>query len=367
MSAAADVDVWMVAAGGRLGTGGICRMVDYACAAWSGTPPRVIDSGGMERRVRMGVRFARSLALVAAGCASGRVRVLHVHVAANGSVARKAPFVVAGRAAGARVVLHLHGADFEEFHSRLGRRRRAVVSKVFRAADAVVVLGERARAHMQNTVGVAAHAVHVLANAVPDPGRPAPRARDETCRLLFLGVLSERKGLGELLEALADKPLAGLDWRLEVVGNGETGPWRDLARQLGLGDRIRFTGWLESAAARARLAASDVLVLPSRHEGLPMVILEAMAAGVPVLATDVGEVGDAVVNEVTGLLVPPGDPVRLAAGLARLVSDGVLRASFGEAGRARFEAKFGIEQYESRLRAIFTAASRPLGHGLDVA
>ncbi len=333
-------------------------MVDYAAAEWErrGRTMRVIDSGGMAAGVGMPIRFTGSLLRIASACLRGQVGLLHVHVAAYGSVARKAPFVLLGRGFGLPVVLHMHGADFEAFHERLGSVGRRVVRAVFRAASAVVVLGSRGRAHTIARVGVDARRIHVLANAVPDFPRTE---RNETgcCRLLFLGALTERKGLPELLEALASPTLADADWRLDLVGNGDEAFWREAAARLGLAERVRFLGWLPSERAREMLAGADLLVLPSRQEGLPMAILEAMAAGVAVLATDVGDVAEAVVSGRTGALVSSRDPNALADALSRLIGSRALRDRLGDAGRARFEARFGIGAYSDRLASIFDRAA----------
>ena len=354
-------EIWVVSPGGRASTGGICRMVDYAAAEWerSGRAPRmrVIDSGGMARGGAMLGRFCRALLTVGAGCLGGRVGVLHVHVAANGSVARKALFVLVGRLFRRPVVLHMHGADFEEFHAGLPAAGRWLVNAVFRAASAVVALGERPRAHALTAVGVDRRKLHVLANAVPDAPAIERREEDGICRLLFLGVLSERKGLGELLSALATLPVAALAWRLDVVGDGDAGRWREMAAGLGLGERVRFLGWAPSGTARAMLGASDVLVLPSRQEGLPMVILEAMAAEVAVVATDVGAISDAVMDGVTGLLVPARDVDALVCALVQVICCPNRRAAYGRAGRIRFETHFSIEGYAARLAMLFNAAT----------
>ena len=302
-------------------------------------------------------RFCRALLTVGAGCLGGRVGVLHVHVAANGSVARKAFFVLIGRACRRPVVLHMHGADFEAFHARLPAAGRWLVNAVFRAATAVVALGERPRAHALAAVGVDRRKLHVLANAVPDAPAVERLEDDGICRLLFLGALTERKGLAELLSALATSPVAALAWRLDVVGDGEAGRWRQMAAGLGLGERVRFLGWAPSGTARAMLGASDVLVLPSRQEGLPMAILEAMAAEVAVVATDVGAIGDAVIDGETGLLVPARDMDALVCALLQVIAYPQRRADYARAGRLRFETHFSIESYAARLAMLFAAAA----------
>ena len=102
-----------------------------------------------------------------------------------------------------------------------------------------------------------------------------------------------------------------------------------------------------------RLAVFDIFVLPSLWEGLPVAALEAMAAGLPVVASDVDGVGEAVVHERTGLLVPPGDPERLAAAIAELAADPARRAALGAAGRRRYEESFTPQTMVERMEALY--------------
>lgn len=368
--------ILVVSPGGSAGKGGICRLVADTARAWDaasreanagpGRRMRVIDSGGMARGPRMGWMFAHALARVLAACATGRAALLHVHVASRGSVVRKACFVLAGRLLGVPVVLHMHGADFAESYAALGAVSRALTRRVFRSADMVLTLGPAQAAHAR-TLGLAPRRISVLANAVPgarsrreagvparsDAGGGRDRHGSPPCRLLFLGAMGHRKGLDVLLTALAMPALATLDWRLTVAGPGPLTLWREETARLGLGHRVAFTGFLPSDAARDELGRHDVLVLPSRQEAMPIAILEAMAAGLPVIASDVGDVRELVVPGTTGLLVPPADPTALASCLARLILSPAERAWLGRQGRARQRSFHDIDIYTRRLGALY--------------
>ena len=152
--------------------------------------------------------------------------------------------------------------------------------------------------------------------------------------------------------------MPGQGWHLDIAGNGDSAPWRALAERHGVTDRVTFHGWLDGAGVQRLLAVSDALVLPSWAEGLPMVVIEAMAHGLPVVCTPVGSVREAVEDEVTGLLVPPGDPASLARALARLVRSPALRRRLGQAGRERYVAEFGIARLNDRLGGVFAEALR---------
>jgi glycosyltransferase involved in cell wall biosynthesis len=175
-------------------------------------------------------------------------------------------------------------------------------------------------------------------------------------RVLFIGALSAEKDPATALAALAAAPE---DVVLRFVGDGalRADLEGEVARR-GLGPRVEFTGAVADVAPH--LGWAGCLILTSRTEGLPGVVLESAAAGLPVIAADVGGVGDAVVHDVTGLLVPPGDPARFAAAIARLAADPDLRASMGEAGRRHVEAAFlldrSLDRFDMLLRQTMEAA-----------
>jgi glycosyltransferase involved in cell wall biosynthesis len=205
-----------------------------------------------------------------------------------------------------------------------------------------------------NTRGIVEHAVtqgwdrgrvHYLPNFVPDPGSaPLPVERaglatpPDVALVLALGRLHPNKGFDLLLDALAMTP----DLHLWLAGEGPLR--RALERQaarLGLARRVRFLGWRQDVSAL--LASADLLVCPSRHEPLGNVVIEAWAAGLPVVATAAEGPAGLIADGETGILVPmprDGDASQLADALERLCSDAALRARLGRNGRRAYEARF---------------------------
>lgn len=177
-------------------------------------------------------------------------------------------------------------------------------------------------------------------NGVPDVD-PECRAepRRQPARLLVVARFEPQKDHALLVRALAG--LAGTDWELELVGDG---PMRRACEAqvaaAGLADRIHFVGEVDDVDRR--MARAQVLVLPSRWEALPLTVLEAMRAGLPVVATDVGGLCEAVVDGMTGLLVPRGDVVALRRALARVLGSPDLRGRMGAAARDRYVTNFTV-------------------------
>jgi glycosyltransferase involved in cell wall biosynthesis len=143
---------------------------------------------------------------------------------------------------------------------------------------------------------------------------------------------------------------------LTLVGRGRAEPEaRRFVSEHGLQSRVRFAGWLQGADLEAQLAGHDVLVLPSWEEGLPNAMIEAMAAGLAVVASAVGNIPDVVADEREALLVPARDPQALSAALLRVLTDAPLRDRLQRAGHVLAAAQFAVEPAMRRLAAIILA------------
>jgi glycosyltransferase involved in cell wall biosynthesis len=224
--------------------------------------------------------------------------------------------------------------------------------------------------------GVPAERIRLLRSSI-DPAAVRPtRARDQVraelgapadaAVLLTLGALVRRKGLDVLLAALARLAARGVEPLCWLGGDGpERAALEKRAAKLGLAPRVRFLGPRRDVGDL--LAAADVLVMPSRREGLGVAALEAMAAGTPIVASNVGGLGEAVVEGRTGLLVPPADADALAAALGRMLGDGALRARCAAEGPRRIDEGFHVERmvdgYEELYREVLAepgaGASKP--------
>lgn len=226
--------------------------------------------------------------------------------------------------------------------------------------QAVIAISEGVRA-MLIASGVEAARIQLVPSGVeierfvPAAGaRVAARARwgiDDTQWLgVVVGALEDRKGHGVLLDALAHRPVPHL--RVLCAGAGSLhAALVARAAALGLGEVVRFLGPVADVADL--LAAADVLVMPSHQEGLGVAALEAMAAGVPVIASRVGGVPEAVADGTTGILVPPGDARALADAVTRLAADPARARRLGSAGAARVRARFTMTAMAEGTLAVY--------------
>ena len=198
------------------------------------------------------------------------------------------------------------------------------------------------------------HIVHCGVD--PSLYAPAPRPEGVAPVLLFVGRLAAIKGLLVLLDAVAALRPRYPDLQLVLVGDGpDRARLEARAAEPDLAGAVRFTGYRAQAEVADDLAACDVFVLPSFAEGVPVVLMEAMAARRPVVATRVAGVAELVEDGASGLLVPPGDPVALTAAIDRLLADASLRGRMGTAGRAVVEAGFVAHDEAARLLRLMQA------------
>jgi glycosyltransferase involved in cell wall biosynthesis len=199
--------------------------------------------------------------------------------------------------------------------------------------------------------------LHVVHCGVDPSAYEVRRHVGRGCRLLFTGRLAPQKGLPILLEAVALLRPAHPDLRLDLVGDGpEASLLRAEVQRRDLSGHVVFHGYRSEAEVARCLQASDVFVMSSFAEGLPVVLVEALASGVPVIAPRIAAIPELVEDDVTGLLVAPGDPLALADALDRLLCDAALRRRLGGAGRRRIEQDFDSDKEAAWLGQLLDAA-----------
>ena len=227
----------------------------------------------------------------------------------------------------ARVVAS--AGSVRDFYIKQVHADPAKVDVVYNAVDFAQAQAKTSRAAMRDALGVPAD--------VPVAG--------------VIARLTEQKGHRFLFDALASRPELS-NVHLLVIGGGERGGvLEQRARELGLSGRVHFLGPRRDLGDL--LAAMDVFVMPSLWEGLPLSMVLAMGAGVPVVATAVAGIPEVVDEGRTGLLVAPGDSVALGAALARLFGDGTLRAKLGRDGQASVLPRFGVDKYVESIVALY--------------
>src|SRR5439155_1705014 len=246
------------------------------------------------------------------------------------------------RIAGARVIVHAHSGRIDLWLRT--PLRRLLVRLALAPASRVLTVSETSRKFLARSLGSAR--VILVDNGV-DPAAYTPVAAPghRLPTILFAGVLSPRKGMIDLIQASTELQRRGVAHQLVVAGGApEEGPQAEAETREAAshGAPARFIGTQPHEEMARLYRGADVFCLPSWWEAMPLTVLEAMASGLPVVASTVGDIPRAVEEGVTGRLVSPQQPAALANALDPLLRDPALRTSMGEAGRRRVEQLFNI-------------------------
>lgn len=268
------------------------------------------------------------------------------HTAKAGLVGRLAAWW-----AGVPAQYTVHGWQFAEGISPLQRLVVLVLEIVLaRLTRTIITVSEYDRKLALRAHVARGHQIVTVHNGMPDLPVPPESRGGASIRLVMVARFQPQKDHGTLFCAL--ETLEDLPWTLHLVGDGpDLVRWETWVARKGWASRVVFHGL--SHEVPVLLAQSDVFVLASRWEGFPNSILEAMRARLPVVASDVGGVSEAVVEGVTGTVVPPGNPAALAAALGRLLADRALRQEWGRQGRKRFEAEFTFDRMLEKTEKVW--------------
>lgn len=295
-----------------------------------------------------------SLAVKGAGqfvalLAQRRRAALHVHTTPQAGFWRDSAYMLAAIAGRCPVLLHLHGGDFDRFYDACSTPSRAAVRFFFEQAAVVAAPSQRLASWIRS-VAPEAH-VSFLPSPVPIPKVDEDAVRPNV--VLFLGRLVPGKGIYDLLEAVSQLRSAVPDVRLVCAGEGNRAAVVRYAQRLGIADAVKFTGAVGPSGKRALLETAAAYALPSYSEGMPVSLLEAMAAGVPVVASPVGGIAEVIVDGVSGFLAGPGDVATLTRQLRKLLLDRKLGALIGAAGRESVRLRFSPERALPKLEEIY--------------
>jgi len=289
--------------------------------------------------------------------------VVHTHTAKAGFIGRQAALAVRPRPA---IVHTYHGHVLEGYfgaaksrlYLELERALARVSDRLIGVSEATVDDLVRLGVAPRERFSVLPLGLDLGPLAEPDDGGLGERTRGELgvapeeVLLVFVGRVVPIKRLDVLLPALAQASGPGPRLRLALVGDGEERPGLEaLAGELGIEHDVLFLGYRREL--RPLFAAADVAVLSSDNEGTPVSLIEAGAAGLPAVATDVGGVGEVVGEQQTGILVPPGDPAALAGALRQMADDPERRRTYGRAARSRVTERYGAARLIGDVDALY--------------
>jgi glycosyltransferase involved in cell wall biosynthesis len=329
------------------------------------------------RNVWLALRHAGELCAL---IARHRPDIVYFEVSQNAwAYVRDSLFILLPKLTGRRVAVRLNGSDFRNFYEAANGGMQALIRITTARLDGVAVLGEALRDIYAGLLPE--ERVRVVANGTADlsaegsagTAADARAADGAVMSVAYLGALYRPKGILDFLRAAARVRETGSRARFIAAGGWFCEETRrealELVRHHGLESVVTFPGIVDGERKRALLQDADVLVFPGvQNEGQPYVILEAMAAALPVISTAKGAIEDMVVHGETGFIVPDRSPGVLAEAILRLEADGALRRQLGRAGRRRFVDRFTDERSLAALIGwLRAAAGRPLSDAANMA
>ncbi len=302
--------------------------------------------GGIKSTLYQLIYFAESAVLARHLCETGATH-LHNHIAKSSCTVA----MLASALSGIPFSFTLHGPDifFEPTHWRLDE-------KIKRAAFVACISDFCRSQAMAFSPPEDWSKLHIIHCGV-DPQRYTPTPRAQGAKLLFVGRLAAVKGLPVLFDAL--NILNTPDYSLAIIGDGPDRALLDrMAREKGLEGAVNFMGYRSQSEVAEMLKDTDILVLPSFAEGVPVVLMEAMAAEVPVVATRIAGIPELVEDQKSGILVAPGRAIELAEAIDAILADPEAASAMGRTGRAKIIAEFDSQAEAARLAHLFQSYSQ---------
>jgi glycosyltransferase involved in cell wall biosynthesis len=324
--------------------------------------------GASQGPVRRLMRHLQALAGLAWTLIGRRVDILHIHTCSYRTFYRSLLDLAVAKGLGRAVVLHIRGGQFEHFCRRASRSGQWLIRRGFECADAAIVVSNRWRGIVQRHAG--STPVIAIPNAVePFTLAGAGGQNGRPCRFLYLGKLTVAKGLADLIRAAAQLRADGTSFELVIAGPAADelrSRWERSVQAAGLTDVATFAGVVRGAAKSQLLRAADCFVHPSHSEALPNAVLEAAAAGLPVIATAVGSLAEALTaagdTQPLCPLVPPHDAPALAQAMQRLARDAAARRRIGAALQQHVMSCFSPTHVAGQLAQVYERVlARPRG------
>lgn len=278
--------------------------------------------------------------------------LFHLHTAEKGSTFRKNLYLRKIKKEGKKAIIHIHGAEYLVFYDRLRGRRKQIVDDFFQQANLVLALSEQWKKDLESRLPI--EDCQVLNNGVDtDLLQTAVSDVSGCCNsFLMLGRLGERKGVYDLIDAVEIALKQNPRLQICIAGDGEVEKVRALVAKKGLEKQIILPGWIDEAEKLNYLKTVSTLVLPSYHEGLPVAILEGMAAGKAIISTAVGAIPE-VVGKENGILVSPGDKAALAKAMLACSSDLTMLEGMSQANMKKAEEGYSIRRMHELLAEYY--------------
>ncbi len=275
--------------------------------------------------------------------------LVYVHFGGNASLYREGFFVLLAKILRIKTVGHFHAGDVENYYPFQNAAGRRFIRTALKSCDAMIVVSKESARQLLEIVPSAA--IKLIPNAIETSAFDFKREAetDKFVRLLFVGAIGKLKGERDLLAALSILREQNLPLKVSILGYGAEN-LRAICEELKISHLIEFLGAVSMDERLDYYRRADIFVLPTYAEAMPMSVIEAMAAGLPVISTRVGGIPELIDDRREGLLFEPGNVAALASHIAELVADEPLRKQLGANGRRKAQNEFDFKEYAAALR-----------------
>ncbi|MDD3436887.1 MAG: glycosyltransferase family 4 protein [Candidatus Gastranaerophilales bacterium] len=275
------------------------------------------------------------------------IKLVHIHNASRGSFLRKIFVFNIAKIFRKKVIIHIHGAEFDLFYNKSPDLIKKLITNTLNQADLIIVLSQEWKSKITDICSN--KNIKILYN--PTIIKDIQHIKSDYVNFLFMGRLGKRKGTYDIIEAA--KYIKNPNVIINLYGDGDIEEFQNLINDNNLQDKVKIRGWISGDKKEEVYGDSDILLLPSYNEGLPMSILEAMAHGLSIISTPVGGIPEAVEDGTNGFLIQPGDYKALAEKIDLLASDTSLREKMGSESYNIAKEKFDIKIIIKELQEIY--------------
>lgn len=300
---------------GPKGKGGIKAVTDTYATEFS--PFKIVYSQtDGSRLAKVAFALGAYCRFIATLATDRQIRIVHVHSSVRGSFWRKSIFIKLALLFNKKVIFHSHSGSLKDFYKVHTEKVRSILDR----CNSIVALSEQWKSFFAS-VGYADKCT-VINNPIVAPVKIRRTVNDGRKHILFVGKICPEKGVFDMMDMIISHK-DDFDGKVcfHIAGNDQVERLRSIIEDNGLSSIVKFEGWISGDRKRELFSNSDIFILPSYIEGVPVAILEAMSYGVPVIATDVGGVASVVKDNVTGLFISPGDKTQMYDAINRLITD----------------------------------------------
>ncbi len=283
--------------------------------------------------------------------------IAHVHTNSYVGFYKRGILTILARMFGTRTILHVHGAWFDKFYDKSSWFMQRLIRYLLNANSVVVVLSEEWEDFFMDTIGVQSDRLVVIHNSVflPNVNVTGPIEDSDRLTILFLSLFEKRKGIYELVDVIANRRQLLKKYRFVLAGPKNT-EWDIVAKrinQLNLSDSVEMPGPLVEDAKDRAYRESDIYVLQSYAEGMPLGLLEAMSYGLVCITTPVGGIPQVVQDMHNGILIEPGNVDALENTLERLAADPALRDELGKRALETVKMDYNWEKRAEDIKKLY--------------